>query len=272
MKMKMKPKAVVIVGYGINCDRELEYAFNKAGADATRVHLKELIGGHDMSQYHIIAIPGGFSFADDTFSGNIFARKIACDSRLKEAFIKHLDAGRLVFGVCNGNQIGTMLNLISPSENYLGVPEVAYTTNNSARYEDRGNIHLRVVSQKSHWLKGIDILHNIPIGHGEGKFYTTEETLKDLYEKGLVVLKYVHEDGSPANHEYPVNPNGSLDDIAGLASGQALMLMPHPERAIEPYNQDGWTRRKSLLKRSGRQLPSEGDGMQIFRNAVNYFL
>jgi len=265
-----KPKVMILVGYGINCDRELEEAFRRAGAEPERVHLKELIQGkYDIRQYHIIAFPGGFAFGDDTFGGNIFAKKIIY-SPVKEKFRQHLNDGKLIFGVCNGNQIGTMLNLVPAFKDYFSEQEVAFTNNKSARYEDRGNIHLKVVSHKSHWLKDIDVIHNIPVGHGEGKFYTTTEVLKELYERDLVALKYCHEDGSPADGKYPISPNGSIDDIAGLASEQVLVLMPHPERAMEPYNQAGWTRRKSILKRQGLSLSEDGDGMHVFRNGVEY--
>jgi len=265
----MTPRAVVMVGHGINCDRELEHAFRKAGADVERVHLNDLLAGDDVGRFHIVAIPGGFSFGDDTFAGNIFAKKVI-HSRLREAFGRHLDAGRLIFGVCNGNQIGTMMNLIPAFGRPFDEPEVAYTYNSSARYEDRGNIHLKVTSDISRWLKGMKLLCNIPVGHGEGRFFAPPHVLRALYEKGLVALKYVHEDGSPAAGTYPVNPNGSMDDIAGLASEQVLMLMPHPERALEPWNQDGWTRRLSILRREGKELPAEGAGMRIFRNGVEH--
>jgi phosphoribosylformylglycinamidine (FGAM) synthase-like amidotransferase family enzyme len=235
------------------------------------VHVDDLIEKpHILGDAQILAFPGGFAHGDDTFAGNIFAKRIIY-SWLKDAIDEYLEKGNLVFGVCNGDQIGSMMNLIPVFGEYFSEPETVFTNNDSARYEDRGNIHMRVVSQKSHWLKGIDMLRNIPTGHGEGKFYTAPETLKALYEKGLVALKYVREDGTPANGTYPVNPNGSIDDIAGLASEQVLMLMPHPERAIEYYNQDGWTRRKSVLKRRGEAMPEEGEGMKIFRNAVAYF-
>ncbi len=259
------------MGHGINCDRELEYALQKAGADAARVHVDELIARpHILRESQISALPGGFSYGDDTFAGNIFAKKIIY-SRLKDAIAGQLEKENLFFGVCNGNQIGSMMNLIPVFEGCFSEPETVFTYNNSARYEDRGNIHLKVVSPKSYWLSGVDMLRNIPVGHGEGKFYTTPETLKALYERGLVALKYVREDGLPANGAYPANPNSSLDDIAGIASEQVLLLMPHLERAIYPYNQDGWTRRKSELKRKGLTPPEEGDGMKIFRNAVKYF-
>ncbi len=265
----MNPRAAVIVGHGILCDRELQEALRRAGADAERVHLNDLLDGSRAGQYHILALPGGFAFGDDTFAGNIFAQKIR-SSPLREAFRRHLDRGRLVFGVCNGNQIGTMMNLIPAFGEPLGEPEVAYTYNSSARFEDRGNIHLKVVSRRSHWLKGLGILHNIPVAHGEGRFYTTQNVLGRLRARKLVALKYATEGGAPARGRYPLNPNDSIDDIAGLASEQVLLMMPHPERAIESWNQDGWTRRRSLLRREGKDLPPEGSGMAIFRNGVEY--
>ncbi len=263
---------MITVGYGINCDRELEYAFSKAGAETERVHIDKLIKEpQTLRGAQIIAFPGGFSFGDDTFAGNIFAKKVKY-SDLHEEVVRYLGQGDLVFGVCNGNQIGSMLNLIPGFDDIFSTPETVYTNNRSARYEDRGNIHMRVVSDRSYWLKGIDMLCNIPTGHGEGQFYTTSQVLNELYRRGLVALKYAHEDGTLANGVYPVNPNGSLDDIAGLASEHVLLLMPHPERAIRACNQDGWTRRKSSLRRKGMSMPEEGDGMRIFRNAVNYFV
>jgi len=265
----MNPKAAVIVGHGILCDRELQEALRRAGADTERVHLKDLLDGKRAGQYHILALPGGFAFGDDTFAGNIFAKKILFNP-LREAFRRHLDGGRLIFGVCNGNQVGTMMNLIPAFGEPLGEPEVAYTYNSSARFEDRGNIHLKVVSQRSHWLKGLRVLRNIPVAHGEGRFYTRPKVLGRLRTQKLVALKYATESGAPARGRYPQNPHDSLDDIAGLASEQVLLMMPHPERAIEPVNQDGWTRRRSLLRREGGALPADGDGMGIFRNGVEY--
>jgi phosphoribosylformylglycinamidine synthase subunit PurQ / glutaminase len=269
--MLIKPKALVIVGHGINCDRELESAFRIAGADVEHKHLNELtkFSNIDVKRYQIIAFPGGFSFGDDTFAGNIFAKQVKY-SPLRDALGKHLDQGKLIIGICNGNQIGTMLNLVPIFGDYFSEPEVAFTYNNSARYEDRGNIHLKVVSDLSVWLENIDILHNIPVGHGEGKFFTKPKVLERMYKEGLIALKYINEDGNPAHGKYPINPNGSIDDIAGIASEQVLLLMPHPERSITGYNQDGWTRRKSLLKREGKKLVEEGDGMKIIRNGVDY--
>lgn len=268
---RIKPKAMVTVGYGINCDYEMQAAFQLAGARAYRIHLNELIKDPKIiREYHIIGFPGGFSFADDTFAGNIFAEliKSSVGGRLKDEITRHIESSRLVLGVCNGNQIGTMANLIPVFKGFFDKPEVGYTNNDSARYENRGNIHLRVISNLSCWLKGLYVLRNIPIGHGEGKFYTDKRTLEKLYEKRFVAFRYAYDDGTPANGVYPINPNGSLDDIAGLASETVLLMMPHPERAIRSYNQDGWTIMKSMCKRTGQDFSEEGDGIKIIRNGV----
>lgn len=270
----MNPRAAVIVGYGINCDYELAEAFKRAGASVDRIHLNDLLKGKvDLRQYHIIGFAGGFSFGDDAGAGNIFAKKIIYNEKTREGLVQHLDDGKLIFGTCNGNQIATFMNLIPVDGKYFSEPEVAYSFNNSARYEDRGNIHMKVISGMSHWLTGLEgsVLSNFAVGHGEGKFTPKDgETWGKVKAFDLVALKYVHADGTAANGEYPINPNSSLDDIAGLASKQVLLLMPHPERAMTAYNQDGWTRRKSVLKRQGLSLPDKGEGMLVFDNGVNY--
>lgn len=270
----MKPKTAVIVGEGINCDRELGNIFQRAGSDVDRINLRDFLEGKvDLRQYHILGFAGGFSYGDDCGGGNIFAKKIKHNQNLKEGVVQHLEDGKLICGFCNGNQTSTFLNLIPVEGEYFSEPEVAYSFNDSARYEDRGNIHLKVVSGKSHWLKGLEgsVLRNIAIGHGEGKFTPKDDqTLEQLHERGLIALKYAHHDGSLAEGVYPINPNGSIDDIAGLASEQVLLMMPHPERAITAYNQDGWTRRKSVLKRQGLSLPDEGEGLLIVNNGVDY--
>jgi len=236
------------------------------------IHLDDLIADPKILRTYaqILGLPGGFSFGDDTFAGNIFAKKIKY-SGLRDELERYLQEGNLLFGVCNGNQIGSVMNLIPVFDGVFSDPETVYTNNKSGRYEDRGNMHMKVVSHKSCWLDGIDVLHNIPVGHGEGQFYATHRVLDELYKRGLVALKYINADGSPASGSYPASPNSAMNDIAGLASETVLMLMPHPERAMRSINQDGWTRRKSALRRHGLTLPEEGDGMKIFRNGVKYF-
>jgi phosphoribosylformylglycinamidine synthase len=137
------------------------------------------------------------------------------------------------------------------------------TNNDSGRFIDRW-IHLAPRSEKCIWTAGINPIE-LPIAHGEGKFVPADESVrKALWDNQQVALVYVKPDGSPANGQSPDNPNGSIDDIAGVcdATGLVLGLMPHPERHVDPVQHFAWTSRKNIS--------SEGDGLQIFRNAVEH--
>ena len=112
----------------------------------------------------------------------------------------------------------------------------------------------------------------LPIAHGEGKFYTDAETLRQLNKKNLIAAKYVN--GEICIYQsLPFNPNGSLEDIAGITdeSGRVLGMMPHPERAIDFTHLPHWTFLNEKLKREGKDIPKEGPGIQIFKNGVDYF-
>ena len=113
----------------------------------------------------------------------------------------------------------------------------------------------------------------MPIAHGEGKFFAPPEIIKSLEANKQVAFSYVRPDGAPANGEYPLNPNGSLNDIAGICdpTGKVLGMMPHPERFLTFYNHPEWTRLKEELKRKGLPVPEEGEGLKILRNGVKYF-
>ncbi|MCX6799035.1 MAG: phosphoribosylformylglycinamidine synthase subunit PurQ [Candidatus Diapherotrites archaeon] len=112
----------------------------------------------------------------------------------------------------------------------------------------------------------------MPVAHGEGNFTASPETLKQLSAADQVVFKYTKE-GKPAAGEFPFNPNGSVQDIAGICdeTGRVFGLMPHPERNVFFSQMDDWTLQRELLKRKGKKLPAEGMGMAVFRNAVNFF-
>jgi len=266
----MIPRALVVNGFGLNCDEETAWAFELAGASADRVHLNDLIDGSvQLQEYDIFAIPGGFSYGDALYAGSAFANKIR-HSRVGDDITSHLEQGKLLIGICNGAQIGYLLGLVhTPGE--TAVPEFALAANDSFRYEDRGIITLRTSGRETPWLTDISLLHNIPVAHGEGKFLAPQETLGRFESHGLAVLRYVNPDGMRPDGTYPVNPNGSMHDIAGVTdlSGQVLLLMPHPERHVDFYQRAGWTRIKSQQRRVCMPDP-EPDGLKIFENAVRY--
>lgn len=264
----MKPKVLVFSGYGLNSEEETAYSFELAGAEAKIVHINDLVDGiSKIDDYQILAFPGGFAYGDDTGAGNAYANKLR--NHLWEEVERFVNKDRLVIGICNGCQVVANLGLVPAFDRHYGERQIALTNNDSARYNTRW-VDLEVKA-KSPWLEGIEAL-SLPVAHGEGKFFATEENLKQLEEKGQVALKYVK--GPMSEYlDLPANPNGSVMDIAGIVdeTGRILGLMPHPERGIFFVQRPDWELRKEELIRKGEKLPEFSDGLQIFRNAVQYF-
>ena len=264
------PRALILTGYGINCDRETAFAFEACGAEAVRVHVNDLIDGHDrLSNYQILSFPGGFSYGDDISSGKVLANKVK--THLQDTVAGFVEAGGLVIGICNGFQVMVKYGLLGAAAG-AGREQVAtLTTNDSSRYEDRW-VQLEAEGDRCIFTRGVQRLY-LPVAHGEGKFFADRETLEALEKAGCVVLRYGDGQGGPARSLFPWNPNGSLNDIAGICdpTGRVFGMMPHPERHLHLTNHPRWTQIKDRALREGNPLPREGDGMQIFRNAVEYF-
>jgi len=257
----IKPKVLIMSGYGLNCEEETKYAFELAGGIADIVHINDLIEGEKkLRDYQIIAFPGGFSYGDDTGSGNAFANKIK--NHLSEKINRFITENHLVIGICNGFQILA----------YLGIFPIQFslTHNDSARYTVRW-VDMKVEND-SPWLRGISTL-SLPIAHGEGKLFADKKTLTTLHKKNMVALKYI--EGEICQYQtLAANPNGSLEDIAGITdeSGKIFGLMPHPERALSFTNLPHWPYLKEKYMREKKAVPKIGPGLALFKNAVNYFL
>jgi phosphoribosylformylglycinamidine synthase subunit PurQ / glutaminase len=266
----IKPKVLVLTGYGVNCEEETAYVFEKAGAESEIVHVNDLIDGRKkMLDYQIMAIPGGFSYGDDTGAGNALANRIK--NNLREDVLKFAQADKLMIGICNGCQMIANLGVAPAIEEKYGDRQVALMHNKTARYECRW-VHLKNQSEKCIWTRGIDTIH-LPIAHGEGNFYTDDETLAEMKKGDQIAFRYINEDGSRAAGQFPANPNGALEDIAAFCdtSGRIMAIMPHPERFHCFTNEDGWTKEKERLLREGKELPDKGAGMKIFENGVKWF-
>jgi phosphoribosylformylglycinamidine synthase len=141
--------------------------------------------------------------------------------------------------------------------------EVTLAWNDTCRFENRW-IHLGVTPGTACvWLKEMEGLP-LPVRHGEGKFMVRDDAvLRKLHDNGQVALRYVRDDGAPAAGEFPYNPNGAVDDIAGICdpTGRIFGLMPHPEGYQDRENHPQWTR---------AEVPSEGMGLRVFKNAVAF--
>lgn len=267
----MKPKTLIITGYGINCEEETAFSFDKAGAETQIVHINNLIEDSSiLDSAQILVFPGGFSYGDDTGSGKALANKIK--NNLFEDIIKFITKDKLVLGVCNGFQVLVSLGLLPAVHDNYGKRSAALVRNDNNRFECRW-VKLSVDPRKCVFTKDLKEM-NIPVAHGEGNFYAEDETIKKLKENGQVVFRYTKDDGEKANGEFPHNPNGSIEDIAGICdeSGRILGMMPHPERAIFYSNHPEFYAIKEESKRKNEKLPEIYDpAFQVFKNAVNYF-
>jgi phosphoribosylformylglycinamidine synthase len=253
-----RPRALILRAPGANCDVETQFAFELAGAEAQRLHINRLREDPKLlNHFQILAVPGGFTYGDDVAAGKILA--VQLQHFLGDALRLFRDREKLILGICNGFQVllkGGLL--LQPDEDG---PLATLTHNSCGRFQDRW-IYLQASPQKCRFLTGYGRLH-LPVAHGEGRFVTRAPwVLKGLAQTGQVVLRFVDASGQPG--AFPVNPNGSEGDVAGICdpTGRVLGLMPHPERHVLATQHPRWTR---------EGLASEGDGLRLFRNAVEFF-
>ena len=262
-------KALVLRAAGTNCDRETAFALQQAGFTTSREHVFRLMEDPSkLDDAQFLVIPGGFSYGDDIASGKILANQML--HRLSEPLNRFVQAGKLVLGICNGFQVMLKSGLlpwgnVSPDQAHL---DATLAWNDVGRFQDRW-IHLRADSDKCVFVPKGEVLA-LPIAHGEGKFIARDASvLERLRTDDQVALRYVDENGAPG--PYPINPNGSNDDIAGIcdATGRVMGLMPHPERFIDITQHPQWTRRQ--IKRA-ELIPGDllfrGDGKDFYHVGV----
>jgi phosphoribosylformylglycinamidine synthase subunit PurQ / glutaminase len=253
------PEVCVLKTDGINCDTEMAYAFESAGGSPEIVHINQLRSGErNLGDFGALAIPGGFSYGDDIASGKVLATELT--SYLSDQLQGFVDQEKPVIGVCNGFQVLVRTGLL-PNRT-LGEQQATLADNEIGRFECRW-IDLAVGQSACRFVKPEDFEKKaIPMqtAHGEGRFFADEATIDELKANGQVVFKYVSSDGSPAGG-FPSNPNGALDDIAGLCdpTGTVLGIMPHPERSIAAFHPH---RARTDVARAAASC--------IFTNIVNY--
>lgn len=258
--MKNKPKVLVLKADGTNRDEEMAYAFKIAGADAQIVHINKLRKGtKKFSDYQILALPGGFAYGDDIVSGKILA--IELTSFLKKEmlnFIQRKDTA--IIGVCNGFQVLVRTGLLPFRK--MGEMDATLTNNDSGHLECRWIKVKANEKNQSPFLQGMeDEIIWLPVAHGEGKFFTDDNTLESVEKDNLTAFRYVDENGKPTQ-KYPANPNGSLNAIVGITdkTGRILGMMPHPECFVRIEQHPNW-------RRGGVKKPQ---GLPLFENIVRF--
>lgn len=256
-----KPKVLVLRTAGTNCDIETAFSFEISRAEADLVHINQLIQKErHLSDFQILAIPGGFTYGDDIAAGKILANELRY--KLIEEVQRFIEAGKLIIGICNGFQVLVKAGLL-PGNNNLK-QEATLTVNDLAKFEDCW-VYLKSPQStadspqtKCLWTKDLPDIIYLPVAHGEGKFVTKNKAvLERLRENNQIAFQYCDEKGNLLG--YPYNPNGSQDNIAGICdeTGRILGLMPHPERHVGTCQHPRWEK--------GRN-----HGLLIFKNGVDY--
>ncbi len=221
----------VIVFPGSNCDRDIAYALTKLQFKNKMVWHKD----NKLPKSDLIVIPGGFSYGDYLRSGAIAAK-----SNILKEVIKAANSGCLVLGICNGFQI-----LIE-----TGLLKGALLRNKNLKFLSK-DVHLKIINTTNNFCKKYKkgSVINLNIAHNEGNYFTQKDHLKELEDKELIPFKYCNKDGVISN---ATNPNGSLNNIAGILNNKKniLGMMPHPERMID-------------------NLVSNTNGIELFTSILN---
>ena len=223
-------KSSVIVFPGSNCDRDIAVALEKLQFKNQMVWHKET----KLPKSDLIVLPGGFSYGDYLRSGAIAGKSLIIDEVIKSA-----NSGCLVLGICNGFQILTETGLLKGT----------LLRNKNLKFINK-DVHIKVINNNTRFsnrYKKNQIL-KINIAHNEGNYFTDTKHLEELNKDNLIAFKYTDEKGNINNES---NPNGSLNNIAGILNSKKniLGMMPHPERMIDEMisNKDGINLFSSLL-------------------------
>lgn len=243
-----KPPVCILRTDGTNCDEELFYSFEKFGAAPEYVHVNQIREKDKrLKNYKVLGLPGGFAYGDDVASGKILAVELI--SFLKDEIQNYLRSGGLILGVCNGFQALVRTGLLP--FNHLGKMDATLAQNKSGHFECRW---VKIKSEKSpcEFLSGEEIVMDIAVNHGEGNFYSSKELIEKVENQNLVTFRYVDEKNNPTM-DYPKNPNGSTNAIAGVCdpTGRILGIMPHPEKFVDITQHPNWRRNPKMQPLGG---------------------
>jgi phosphoribosylformylglycinamidine synthase len=264
-----KPRVLIPVFPGTNCEYDTDRAFTKAGAETKQFVLRNITKEaleesileleKNIRNSQIIMVPGGFSAGDEPDGSGKFIATVFRNERIKDAvmdLLKNRDG--LMLGICNGFQALIKLGLVTYGEIVDMKEDMPTLTYNNIGRHMSSMVNTKIVSKLSPWFNEVELgdIHQVPISHGEGRFVAPEYVLKELQAKGQIATQYVDDKGMPTL-DMPFNPNGSMLAIEGITSpdGRVLGKMAHSERIAN-----------GLYK----NIPGNFD-QKIFQSGVKYF-
>jgi phosphoribosylformylglycinamidine synthase subunit PurQ / glutaminase len=265
-------RAIVITGNGTNCEMEAAHACRLGGFDeAVIAHIAEILSGEiRLDDFHFLNLTGGFLDGDDLGSAKAQANRLkhaavaGSGEKMVEQFSRFIKDGKLILGVCNGFQLMVKMGMLPGFDGDYLAQSVTLTHNDCGCFQDRWTYLKADPASPSVFTRGIEKGIYLPMRHGEGKFLCdSDATLERIERAHLAVFKYSGQDYAESTMEFPANPNGSQNAIAGICdpTGRLMGLMPHPEAHVHYTQHPRWTR---------EQLPEEGDGLILYKNAAEY--
>ncbi len=268
----VKARAIVITGTGTNCENEAAHACRLGGFDeAVIAHIAQILSGEiRLDDFHFLNLTGGFLDGDDLGSAKAQANRLkhaavsGTEEKLVEQFTRFIADGKLILGVCNGFQLMVKMGMLPGFDGDYLTQRTTLTFNDAGRFQDRWTYLKADTASPAVFTRGIEKGIYLPVRHGEGKFLCdSAATLDRIETEHLAPLRYSGPDYAAPTQEFPLNPNGSQNGIAGLcdATGRLMGLMPHPEAFVHRTQHPRWTR---------EELPEEGDGLLLFKNAADY--
>jgi phosphoribosylformylglycinamidine synthase I len=251
-----KPPVLILHASGTNRDHDAAFAFALAGGEPEIVHVNQLRSGERrLPDYRVLVLPGGFSYADALGAGRLLALDLrAFFADEVQAFVA---AGRPVIGICNGFQALVKSGILPGPDQ-----QATLTHNGDGHFECRWVTLRPDPTGPCIWTRDLAEPIYCPVAHGEGRFVPRDEaTLAALQVNRQIALAYACAEGAPAEGAYPLNPNGSIADIAGVCNpaGNVLGLMPHPEDHVVAAQHPRHTRGERA-----------GLGLRLFVNGVAY--
>ncbi|QSX35428.1 phosphoribosylformylglycinamidine synthase [Shewanella avicenniae] len=251
------PKMAILREQGVNSQVEMAAAFDRAGFETVDVHMSDILSGRlSLEEFHGLVACGGFSYGDVLGAGEGWAKSILFNAHAREQFSRFFErADSFALGVCNGCQMLSNLKEIIPGTEHW--PH--FVRNRSERFEARFSL-VEIQQSPSLFFNGMaGSRMPIAVSHGEGRAEFASVAAQQAAEQtGTVALRYVTGNGDIAT-QYPQNPNGSPNGLAGISSadGRVTIMMPHPERVFRTvansWHPDAW----------GEDSP----WMRMFRNA-----
>lgn len=268
-RSSMNKKTLILSGMGLNCERETAYACQKSGASAVEIlhTLRFLQGTVNLQHYDFIIFIGGFLDGDYLGSARVGVNRFKFGTpesvNLKQQLQEFVRDNKLMLGICNGFQLLVKLGFLPDESQAFVGQSISLTRNQKGIFENRW-VHLKInPANQTIFTRNIERIY-LPVRHGEGRIVITDESIKSrLVTAQQIAMFYANEDGQPTD-EYPLNPNGSWNNIAAISNkqGNILGMMPHPEAYNHFTNHPHWTRLTFSEE--------DGAGLQLFKNAYDY--